>query len=73
VVANHLCFDMSGIDAEMLAEMNAKPLAVEVCTGAQHHHARARLARDIGEGIGRIGHHEKYRVGFRPHGYFDCG
>src|SRR5262245_62269266 len=28
VVANHLCFDMRGIRTEMLAEVNAKPLAV---------------------------------------------
>src|SRR5262245_25316159 len=67
VVANHLCFDMRGIRAEVLAEVNAKSLAVEICTCAQHHRPGARLARDIGERIGWIGHDEKYRVGLRPH------
>ena len=28
---------------------------------------RACVARDIGERIGRVGHHEKDRVGLRPH------
>ena len=40
---------MGGIHPEMLAEVNAKALAVEICTCAQHHRAGARLARDIGE------------------------
>src|SRR5262249_13750366 len=52
---------------EMLAEVNAKALAVEICTCAQHHRAGARLARDISERIGRIAHHEERRFGLRPH------
>src|SRR5215471_11550654 len=51
----------------MHSEVNAKPLAVEIRTCAQHRRAGARLARDIGERIRRIGQHEKYRVGLRPH------
>ena len=42
----------------MLAEVNAKSLTVEIGACAQHRRTGARLARDIGEGIRRIGHDE---------------
>jgi hypothetical protein len=67
VVADHLRFDMGGIRTEMLAEVNAKALAVEIGTCAQHHRAGRRLACDVGERVGRIGDHEQHRVGRRPH------
>src|SRR5262249_31278081 len=67
VVANHLCFDMGRIDTEILGEVNAKSLAVEIRACAQHRGARARLARDIGERVGRIGHRQKDGIGLRPH------
>jgi len=67
MVAYHLGFDMRGIRTEVLAEVNAKALAVEIGTSAQHRCAGARLARDVGERIGRVGDHKKHRVGLRPH------
>src|SRR5262249_3548033 len=42
VVADHLRFDMCGIRTEMLAEVNAKALAVEICARAQHPRPRER-------------------------------
>src|SRR5258706_10692543 len=65
VVANHLCFDMCRIHIEMLAQMNAKSLAVEICAGAQNR--RAALSRDIRERVGRIGHDEQHCLGLRAH------
>src|SRR5262249_43543004 len=58
MIANHLGFDMSRVHTEMLAEVNAKWLTVEIGACAQHRRTGARLARDIGEGIRRIGHDE---------------
>ena len=67
MVANHLRFDVRGIRTEMLAEVNAKALAVEIGICAQHRRPGRRLARDVGERIGRVGDHEKHGIGLRPY------
>ena len=51
MVANHLRFDVRGINIEVLAQVIAKSLAVEIRAGAQHRRAVARLACDIGERV----------------------
>jgi hypothetical protein len=54
VVADHLRLHMCCVDAEVLAEMNAKSLTVEIGAGAQHGGVRAGVASDVRQRIGRI-------------------
>ena len=67
MVADHLRFDVRGIDAEMLAEVNAEAQAVENVPVLSTRSCRGRLARDVGERIGRIGDGDQHRVGRGAH------
>ena len=42
--------------------MDAKTLAVEICPHAQDGRLRGDLAGNIGEWIGRVGHHDQHRM-----------
>src|SRR5882757_4948788 len=51
---------MRRIDAEMLAQMNTKTLAVQVSTGTQYYGAGPRLACDIRQRVRRVGYDKQY-------------
>src|SRR5262249_6102076 len=56
-----------GSPPKVLAGVTRNPLPVEMGPWPRPRRAGPRLARDVGERIGRIGDHQKYRVGLRPY------
>jgi hypothetical protein len=66
MISDHLRLDMCGIDAEMLAQMNTKTLAVQVSTGTQYCGAGPRLACDIRR-VRRVGYDKQYGLGRSVH------
>jgi hypothetical protein len=67
MISDHLRLDMCGIDAEMLAQMNTKTLAVQVSTGTQYCGAGPRLACDIRQRVRRVGYDKQYGLGRSVH------
>ena len=67
MVADYLRFHMRGVDVEVLAEMDAKPLTVEVGAGAQHGSLRAGHARHVGQRIRWVRHDQQHRFGLGGH------
>src|SRR5262249_16527759 len=62
VIADHLCFHVGRVDTEMLAEMNTKPLTIEIGTGTQYGGLRAGETGDVRQRIWRVGYDQQHRL-----------
>ena len=67
MITDHLRLHVDRVDAEVSAQMQPKPQAVEKRAGTQHTLVAGYLPRDIGKGVGRIadGNQDRLRSGPR--------
>jgi hypothetical protein len=71
MVANDLRLDIDRINAEVRAEMNAKPEAVEKGAGREHPIMATDYSRDVGKRIGRISDRDKHCLRSSAHDFWN--
>src|SRR5438067_12686743 len=64
---DHLRFDMRRIDAQMLAEVYAETLAVEISARAQYGRVAGDLTGDVGQRVRRVGYYHQNGLRDRLH------